>query len=93
MAAQPLHALGRDGAARLAQQHVGEKPARHADLAVDAPDRELDSFSLERLVPGEDVLIDAVDEGPVEIEEEGGLARGHGELTDVGRDHVDRGRR
>ena len=30
----------------------------------------VDAFFGERVVPGEDVIVDAVDEGPVEIEQE-----------------------
>jgi hypothetical protein len=37
---------------------------------MDAPDGEPNVFSLERLTPGEHVLIDAVDERAVEIEQE-----------------------
>jgi len=36
---------------------------------MDPPDRQLDPLRLERLPPGEDVLIDAVEEGAVEVEE------------------------
>src|SRR3954451_24135778 len=35
-----------------------------------APDREVNAFMLERFVPREHVLIDAIDERAVEIEEE-----------------------
>ena len=57
----------------LAQEHVGEEAAAHPDLAVDTPDRERDPLRLERLVPGQHVLIHAVDERAVEIEEKAGL--------------------
>ena len=53
----------------LAQQHVGEQAAAHADPAMDAPDRKLDALGVERLLPGQHVLIDAVDQRAVEIEE------------------------
>src|SRR6266498_442896 len=57
-------------AAGLAQQPVDEQPTAHADTAVDAPHRQLDSALLERLAPSQDVLIHAVGEGAVEVEQE-----------------------
>ena len=59
--------------AGLAEEHVREQPAAHADAAMNAPDRELDALRPQRLVPGEHVLVHAVDERAVEVEEEGGL--------------------
>src|SRR5580698_207720 len=70
-AAQPLDPLATDIATGFTQQLVREETAAHADLAVNAPHRQLDAFLVERLLPGEDVLIDAIDEGAVEIEQEG----------------------
>jgi len=52
-APQPLDAHGVDLKAGLTQQLVGEQPAAHADLAVDAPDRKLDAFAIKRGLPGE----------------------------------------
>ena len=69
--------LGLQLAARLAEQRVDEEAAAHADTAVDAPDRELDAGALERFAPGEHVLIHAVHERAVEIEQERGTG-GHG---------------
>jgi hypothetical protein len=40
-------------------------------VAVDLPDREPDAAAFQSLAPGEDVLIDAVDERPVQVEEQG----------------------
>ena len=73
---QPLEALDpflRERLTGLTKQHVGEQAAAHPDLAMDAPHRELDALGIERLFPGQDVLIDAVDQRAVEIEQEGGL--------------------
>src|SRR5690606_2341114 len=53
-------------------QRVGEQAAAHADPAMDAPDRELDADLFEGVVPGKDVLVDAVDQRPVEVEKERG---------------------
>src|SRR5690348_15787583 len=64
----------------LPEQRFDEKPAAHADAAMDAPHRELDAGALERFAPGEDVLIHAVDERAVEIEEERGTG-GHGAIV------------
>ena len=52
---------------------VGEQAAAHADLAMDAPDREVDALAVEGLLPGEHVLIDAVHQRAVEIEQKRGL--------------------
>jgi hypothetical protein len=60
--------------AGLAQESVGEQATAHPDLAVDPPDRELDPHLLEGLPPRENVLIDAVDQRPVEVEDEGLVA-------------------
>jgi hypothetical protein len=58
-----------DGVARaagLTGERVDEEAAAHAHSAVDAPHGEL-----QRLVPGENMLVDAVDEGAVDVEEHG----------------------
>jgi hypothetical protein len=75
--AQPFRARRVQRQCRLAQEDVGERPAAHADLAMDAPDRQLDALGVERLAPGEHMLIDAVDERSVEIEDEGRLRSRH----------------
>ena len=59
--------------AGLAFELVGEQAAAHADLAMDAPDRELDAFAVERLLPRQHVLVDAVHQRAVEIEQKHGL--------------------
>src|SRR5437588_3421787 len=64
-------------ASGLAEQRVHEQAAAHADAAVDAPHGERDPHALERLAPGEHVLVHAVDQGAVQIEQERG-AGGHG---------------
>jgi hypothetical protein len=58
---------------RFAQQHVRQQTAAHANLAVDAPDRQLDAFGLERFAPGEHMLVHAVHERAVQIEHECGI--------------------
>src|SRR5258706_16301837 len=63
-------ALGADLNSGLAEQLVGEQAPAHADLAMNAPDRQFDALRVERLLPGKDVLIDAVNEGAVEIKQE-----------------------
>src|SRR5690606_720735 len=49
-----------------------------------APDREVDALAVERLLPGQHVLVDAVDERAVEVEQEGGRCSRHGWLLVVG---------
>src|SRR5262249_2172224 len=64
----------------------------HPDPAVDGPDGQLDADPGHGLSPGQDVLIDAVDERPVEVEQECGpprlqararrrLGRGHARIS------------
>ena len=54
----------------LAQQGVREQAAAHPDLAVDPPDGQVDPGAVERDPPRQDVLVHAVDERAVEVEEE-----------------------
>ena len=61
-------------AADLPAHGAGEEAAAHADAAVDPPAVDDDPALHERALPGEDVRVDRVDEGPVEVEDE----RGHG---------------
>ena len=59
-------------AAGLPEQRGHEQAAAHADPAVDPPHRQVDVEPGQRSPPGDDVLVHAVDEGPVEVEEERG---------------------
>src|SRR6185503_627062 len=56
--------------ADLAEELVREQTAAHPDLPVDSPDGQLDAFLAQCQMPGADMVIDAVDERPVEVEEE-----------------------
>ncbi len=67
--------------AGLAEQLMGEEAAAHPDLAMNAPDRQRDALRVERFLPGEHVLVDAVDERAVEVEQEDGLDA-HGGLRE-----------
>src|SRR4030081_2947070 len=53
----------------FAQQSAGEQAAAHADLSMDTPDREIDPVRIKRLAPSQHVLIDAVDQRAVEVEQ------------------------
>jgi hypothetical protein len=44
------------------EQRMGEQAAAHADAAVNAPDRDRNPGVIEGLLPGQDMLVDAVDE-------------------------------
>ena len=66
--AQPLQEVRVELAAGLAQQRAREQPAAHADPPMDPPDRQLDPVGQQRVVPSHDMLVDAVDQRPVEIE-------------------------
>ena len=67
---KPLNALSADFDAGLTKQLIGEQASAHADLAMDTPDRQFDAFGIERVLPGQDMLIDAVNKRAVEIEQE-----------------------
>ena len=55
------------------EKHICEKAPAHPDLAMNAPYGEHDPFGLERLVPSQHVLINAIDECAIEIEKKGCL--------------------
>jgi hypothetical protein len=79
-----LETLGLGGVDHVtggAQQRPGEQASAHSDLPVNAPHRQIDALGLECLTPRQDVLVDAVDQRAVEIEEHGGSA---GVLITVG---------
>jgi hypothetical protein len=61
--------LARELAPRLAQQRIDEETAAHSDPPMNAPHGELDPRFLERFAPREHVLVDAVDERSIEVEE------------------------
>jgi hypothetical protein len=67
-APQPFDPRGIDMVTGLAQQHAAEQAAAHPDLAMDAPNREVDPLRCQRFAPGQHVLIDGVDQRAVEIE-------------------------
>src|SRR4051812_33330655 len=69
--AQTLRGSFVDRPAELALQLGSEQPSAHPDLAVNAPHRQLEPFLAQSEVPGAHVIIDAVDERAVEIEQEG----------------------
>src|SRR5215212_8435431 len=67
--AQALDPLGADVEPGFAQKLVGEQTAAHSDLAVDAPDGQFDALGIQRFLPRQDMLIHAVDERSVKIEQ------------------------
>src|SRR5437660_836854 len=67
--AKPPGILGAQPQARFAEQGVHEQAAAHPDPPMDFPDRELHPGTTEHLVPCEHVLVHAVDQGPVEVEQ------------------------
>jgi hypothetical protein len=68
--AQSLDALGIELDPGLAKKLMGKQPAAHADLAMYAPDGQLNTLGIERLFPGKDVLVNAVYERAVEVKKE-----------------------
>ena len=60
--------------ARLAEERVHEQAAAHADPAMDAPHGELNSGLFQSFPPRQHMLIDAVDQRAVKIEQKRHLA-------------------
>jgi hypothetical protein len=68
--AKPFDAFSANFNPGLAKKLVGEQASAHANLAMDAPHRQFDALCIKRLLPGKDVLIDAVHECAIEIKQE-----------------------
>jgi hypothetical protein len=62
------YTLWRELGAGLSEECVDEEAAAHPDVPVDLPDGQLHAAALQRLAPGEDVLVDAVHERAVQVE-------------------------
>src|SRR6202790_3281853 len=75
--AKPFQPFGSIVEPGLAQQNVCKQTAAHADLAMNAPHRQRYAFLIQRRFPCKDVLIHAVDQRAVEIEEKGGFIACH----------------
>ncbi len=69
---KPGQTLLRDIQVSLAQQDVGEQATAHADLAVDLPYRQVNAFPIQCFLPCQHMLVNAVDQGAIKIEEKGG---------------------
>jgi len=69
--AKPLDALSANFNAGFAKKLIGEQTSAHSYLAMDPPNREFDTLCIERLLPCNNMLIDAINERPVEIKQEG----------------------
>ena len=57
---------------RFPRQALGQQAAAHPDAPVNAPHRQRDAGQLERLAPREGVLVDAVGERTIEVEQQCG---------------------
>ena len=68
--AKPLQRGLIDRATKLALQLGREQAAAHADLTVDPPHGQIEPLLAQGDVPGSHVIVDAVDQRSVEIEEE-----------------------
>jgi len=71
-----------DRVPQLPGHGAGEQAAAHSNLAVDAPGLDLHVLLDESLLPSEDVGVDRIDEGPIEIENQSAhsnrtMPRGH----------------
>ncbi len=73
-----------DGAAQLSSNGTSEQPAAHPDPPVNPPAIDCHACFGQRPLPGEDVGVDRIDEGAVEIEDQ----RGHATSQNVSPDNV-----
>ena len=55
----------------LARDRAGEQPTAHPDASMDPPAVDRMAGLEQRPLPGEDMGVDRVDEGPVEVEDQG----------------------
>jgi hypothetical protein len=72
-----LHSRSLFGVERMADfpaERIHEQAAAHSDSPMNAPSRELDPGLFERFLPGKHVLIDAVDQSAIQVEDEPDLA-------------------
>lgn len=70
---QPLHLLDLlrcEPYAGLTQQGADEEPTAHADATMDAPGGQVDANLAQRVTPGDDVLVDGVDQRAVKVEQQ-----------------------
>src|SRR5258708_32238481 len=72
MNTQTFQALRRIVEAGFAQQYIREQSTAHANLSMDAPNRQCNAFRVERCFPGGHVLINVVNQRAIEIEQKGG---------------------
>jgi hypothetical protein len=59
----------------LAKNGVRHEPTAHADPAMNPPHGELDADTRHRLAPREHMLINAIDQRAIQIEQKGGSPR------------------
>jgi hypothetical protein len=58
----------RNTAADLAKQRVNEKSATHANATMNPPYRKLNAQIFQSFAPGQHVLVNAIDQCPIEVE-------------------------
>jgi len=51
------------------RERVHQEPSAYADAPVNAPDREFDAGFEQRLVPCHNMLVNAIDQGSIEIKQ------------------------
>src|SRR5574341_1585931 len=71
LALKTLRLFGAQLLPRLSQQGVDKQSSAHPDPAVDAPDSQLYARHFERLPPRQNVLVNAVDQRAVQVEQKG----------------------
>jgi hypothetical protein len=64
------HQALRQGRTTFTPAESAREPAAHSEAAVDCRARNLQADLLQRLAPGENVLLDAVDKHPVQVKEQ-----------------------
>jgi len=79
-----LRLFGAHRVGGLTKKRVDEQAAAHPDAAVDAPHSELNPCPFQGLPPGQNMLVDAINQGAVEIKEESWRSTGYLHLLTPG---------
>jgi hypothetical protein len=70
---KPIDALRTYFKTGFPEEHIGKQAAAHANSAVNAPDRQVYPLLVQGLFPSENVLVDAINQGTIQVEEENGF--------------------
>lgn len=72
---EALHPASADFAVQFGEQRLQHQSTAHPDAAMNPGVRNMDAIFAQRFLPGQDVLVVAVQKRAVQIKEDGGPAR------------------